>query len=75
MIIDIILDRQSGEKYTHETMRDIYEQAMNFYFLDLARALDFGEEKDIKKELCNYITSENYRESICEYINSKNWLI
>jgi hypothetical protein len=40
----------------------------------IARAMDMGEEEDIKRELRNYIIEQGYNPEICDYINSVNWL-
>lgn len=75
MIVDIILDRKDGVPYREEHMKDIYDQAMFFEYMNLASVLDSGTEEDIKQALKNYIDNEGYRQDIKEYIDSVNWLV
>ena len=74
MIIDVILDRRAGDEYTTNEMRRLYVYAMDFKFWDLADALDNGDNEDIQRELCQYISDENYCSTIIDYINSVNWV-
>jgi hypothetical protein len=74
MIIDVILDRRSGVKYTVNEMRSLYVYAMDFKLWDLAEALDNDDNEDIQRELCQYISDENYCSTIIDYINSVNWV-
>lgn len=86
MIIDLILDRKEN---ANKVVRDgkLYitpEYNAKRFYNDVAGyeeigygigdALDGGEEKDVKRELCNYIKENGYNEAICDYINSVNWL-
>lgn len=79
MIIDLILDRKDNEK---DYGRDIYN-AHDFYIdvlnygeigEEITMAMDYGEEKDVKNALCNYIDKNEYSPLIKNYINNKNWL-
>ena len=74
MIIDVILDRRAGDEYTTNEMRRLYDYAMDFKFWDLAEALDCGDNKDIQRELCQYISDQNYCPTIIDYINSVDWV-
>lgn len=74
MIIDVILDRRAGDKYTVNEMRRLYEYAMDFKFWDLAEALDTGDNEDIQRELSQYISDQNYCSTIIDYINSVDWV-
>ena len=74
MIIDVILDRRAGDEYTKNEMRLLYDYAMDFKFWDLADALDNGDNKDIQRELCQYISDQNYSPTIMDYVNSVNWV-
>ena len=74
MIIDVILDRRAGDEYTENEMRRLYVYAMDFKFWDLADALDSGDNKDIQRELCQYVSDQNYNPAIIDYINSVNWV-
>lgn len=75
MIVDLILDRKDGHRYD---VRDFYYDVTAYEEDDghfpISRALDSGTEKDVKRELCNYILKNGYNEELCDYINSVNWL-
>lgn len=74
MIIDVILDRRAGDEYTTNEMRRLYVYAMDFKFWDLADALDNGDNEDIQRELCQYVSDQNYNPAIIDYINSVDWV-
>lgn len=81
MIIDLILDRELGEKHgerynPHKFYRECMEYNSIFSGIadGITRAMDFGEETDVRRELCNYVTGNGYSPSICDYINSREWL-
>ena len=74
MIIDKILDRYDGDAYDPEDFYRVmmsYEEGTDF---PISRALDSGEEEDIKRELCAYIDDGNYNPKIKDFINSVKWL-
>lgn len=74
MIIDKILDRYDGDAYDPEDFYNAmmsYEEGTDF---PISRALDSGEEEDIKRELCAYIDDGNYNPKIKVFINSVKWL-
>lgn len=74
MIIDKILDRYDGDAYDPEDFYNAmmsYEEGTDF---PISRALDSGEEEDIKRELCAYIDDGNYNPKIKDFINSVKWL-
>ena len=71
MVIDYILDRKDGYRYD---VKEFYDACMAYEEFDIARALDSGTEKDVKKALCDYVIYNDYPKSICKYINSENWL-
>lgn len=76
MIIDLILDRKDGEPYNPKDFYTnvlAYEDTFNFEPA-ISKAMDYGEEEDVKRALCDYINRQNYNPSICDYINSVNWL-
>lgn len=74
MIIDAILERKDGEAYTRKSLKYIYDEAMIFEFHDLARAIDSGNEEDIKRELCAYIDNNGYPKNIKKYVKKVDWL-
>jgi hypothetical protein len=76
MIIDLILDRKDGTPYNpKEFYNDVmeYESVFN---LDrsISSALDYGDEKEIKKALCDYVINQGYNKNIRNYINDVRWL-
>ena len=77
MVIDAILDRKDGVPYNPA---DFYRYAMgesevfDGMFDGLTRAMDFGTNEDVQKELNNYIISQGYNPEICDYVNSVDWL-
>ena len=74
MIIDVIIDRKNGRPYnSYDVLKYIYDEAMLFKFDDIIDALDYGNEIDIKRALCNYIDTQGYDPAIKDYINYVNW--
>lgn len=71
MIIDLILDKRDGEKVE---LSDIYNQAMIWEMDYISRALDSGDENDIKNALCDYIDNNNYNPQIKDFIIKTTWL-
>lgn len=78
MIIDLILDRKGFEEdgYSVYNPHDFYMDVMRYGEIgeDITRAMDYGEESDVRRELCNYVIRNEYNPAICNYINSTNWL-
>ena len=75
MIIDIILDRKEGAiDYAPEThLKAIYDYATDARMSDIARALDSGNENDVKAALMRYITVCGYPLDLLDYIASVRW--
>ena len=75
MIIDVILDRKDGAiKYTAAThLKAIYDYATDAGMSDIARALDSGNEDDVKAALMRYITVCGYPTALLDYIASVRW--
>lgn len=77
MIIDLILDRKDGCAYC---ARDFYNDVMRYGNIwpalahPITRAMDEGEEPDVKNALCAYVKTAGYNPAICDYINSVSWL-
>lgn len=77
MIIDLICDRMDGEEYSP---REFYFKVMEYGEIwpnlawPIARAMDGGTEKDVKRELCAYIDNNGYNPEIKNFINLVNWL-
>lgn len=81
MIIDLILDREFDEKQGKRYSADkFYRECMEYNSIfsgiadGITRAMDFGKESDVRRELCNYVTENGYSPTICDYINSREWL-
>ena len=80
MVIDIILDRRDAildsgvDDWDYAKAKDLYDSAESSGFTDLCYALDYLEEKDVKRELCNYIDEQEYKPSIKKFVNSVDWL-
>ena len=79
MIIDLILDRKMSSEDDYDSnmfylgimeYTDIFPELSN----PISRAMEEGEEEDVKRELCNYIEKCGYNPEIKDYINSVNWL-
>lgn len=73
MIIDLILDRKDGQDYNS---REFYHEVMKYGDVghEITRAMDEGEERDVKQALYKYIINNEYSLDICRYINKVNWL-
>ena len=77
MIIDLILDRKGGAFYNP---RDFYMEVASYDYLTpvhserITRAMDGGEEEDVRRELMNYIHQNGYNEELKDYIESVKWL-
>ena len=83
MIIDLILDRKdNAEIYGTDSYNahDFYVECMEYNRIfrgiadGITRAMDFGTEEEVRKELCKYITNNGYNAEICNYINSVKWI-
>lgn len=73
MIIDLILDRKDGVPYDPaQFYRDV--SCYGKIGHGITRALDYGEDLDIRRELCAYIDREGYNAKIKRYVNSVEWL-
>ena len=75
MIIDIILDRKEGaidyDAATH--LKAIYDYATDARMTDIARALDSGNEDDVKAALMCYISTCGYPLELLDYIAGVRW--
>ena len=76
MIIDLILDRKFGYGYN---AHNFYCNVMRYNDVlgvggNIAAAMDYGEEKDVREALADYIIKNQYNPAIVNYINSVNWL-
>lgn len=74
MIIDLILERKDGWPYD---AREFYSAVMEYGGHDagrITRAMDEGEEPDIREALSLYIINNDYPDHICDYIRRMDWL-
>ena len=78
MIIDLILDRKDGYPYNaHEFYNDIrdYERlGVGTHGEDISIAMDYGDNRDVQRVLCQYIDRNEYNPSIKDYIRSQEWV-
>lgn len=76
MIIDCILDRQDLEMFEEYIPHDFYLEMMKYgeESYPITRAMDNGDEENVKKALCDYIDRNDYNPTIKDYINSVEWL-
>lgn len=78
MIIDLILDRKGWEEdgYAVYNPHDFYFDVMRYGEIgeEITKAMDYGNESDVRRELCNYVVRNEYNPAICDYINSREWL-
>lgn len=63
MLVDFILDRMEGVEYDPRELYD-YCQEEEIYW-GVARALDGGDNEDVRRELCGYILANGYNPEIC----------
>jgi hypothetical protein len=73
MIIDKILDRKDGIPYTQRDFNYILDEAKLFDMNDLANALQSNQNKNIIRELENYIKNNNYNLELVKYVKTQNW--
>ena len=73
MIVDLILDRKDGVPYNPHSF---YRSVLRYGDIgeDITRAMDYGTEEDVRRELCEYIHANEYNPAICDYINGRRWL-
>lgn len=77
MIIDLILDRKDGQQYNaNEFYNDVMQYAETWPETanPITRAMDEGDENDVRRQLCAYIDEQQYNPEIKDYINSVQWL-
>ncbi len=81
MIIDIILDRKEGEEVGEEYDARAFYNAISewvglnpFFAVDIATAMDYGTNEDIRAALCRYIDAGGYDPALKDWINSREWV-
>ena len=75
MVIDVILDRRGGSPYDPKSF---YYYCMGYaspLSLNIAEAMDGGEEEDVKKAIHVYLKEADYDfPEFHEYVDSVDWL-
>ena len=77
MIVDLILDRKDGQQYK---AANFYCEVMEYaeFWPDeanpITKAMDEGNDDDVRSALCAYIDRQGYKPEIKDYINSVQWL-
>ena len=77
MIVDLILDRKNGQQYK---AANFYCEVMEYaeFWPDeanpITKAMDEGNDDDVRSALCAYIDRQGYKPEIKDYINSVQWL-
>ena len=78
MIIDSILDRMDGRYYSaHEFYLEIrkYERlGVGTNGEDISIAMDYGDNRDVQRVLCQYIDRNKYNSTNKDYIRSQEWV-
>lgn len=79
MIVDLILDRKENSEFDgtdNYNAHDFYMECMEYEGIadGITKAMDYGTEAEVKRELCKYIVSNGYNKKICDYINSVKWV-
>ena len=80
MVIDKIFDRMSGSEYFptefyHYAMAE--SEIFDGMFDELTRAMDFGTEDDVRRELKKYIAGQGvtpFNVEVCKFIDGVSWL-
>lgn len=77
MIYELITARQQGAPYSPKEFYlkcNEYGYVLGDIVWNIARAMDEGEEADVKQALYQYIIKQEYSLNILPYIKSVNWL-
>ena len=78
MIIDLILDRKDGVPYSaHDfyiACRGYEELQVGTHGEDISIAMDYGDNRDVQRVLCQYIDRNEYNPAIKDYIRSQTWV-
>lgn len=79
MIIDLILDRKECieiKKVDAYDPKTFYNDVMDYGEIGfgILRALDSGNDEDVKQELYKYLVKQDYNLEIKKFIDSVKWL-
>lgn len=79
MIVDLILDRRDGRHYS---AHDFYLEVRKYERIgvgtngeDISLAMDYGDNRDVQRALCQYIQRNGYPADIESYIKSQVWVV
>ena len=72
-IIDIILDRRDGLKYTKSAEKNIVTLALRNDLIGIYTAFAVGDELDVQDALCDYIDRCGFNPELKWYIRSNDW--
>ena len=72
-IIDIILDRRDGMKYTKSAEKNIVTLALRNDYIGIYTAFAIGDELDVQDALCAYIDRYGYNPDLKWYIRTQDW--
>lgn len=80
MIIDSILDRKNSRRYS---VHDFYIEVRKYECLGVGThgedislaAMDYGDNKDVQRVLCQYVQRNGYPANIEDYIRSQVWVV
>ena len=79
MIIDLILDRKDGYPYdAHEfynEIRDYERLGIGVSDERISIAMDYGDNRDVQRVLCEYIHRNSYPKEIQDYVRSQVWVV
>lgn len=78
MIVDLILDRKDGAPYSaHDfyiACRGYEQLQVGTHGEDISIAMDYGDNRDVQRALCQYIDRNEYNPAIKDYIRSQEWV-
>lgn len=79
MIIDLILDRKNGKQYSaydfYLEIRKYERLGVGTHGEDISFSMDYGDNKDVQRVLCQYIRRNGYPADIESYIISQVWVV
>ena len=79
MIIDLILDRKDFikiDKIDNYDPKTFYYNVLDYgeVGFGITRAMDSGNDENVKQELYNYLVEQDYNLEIKKFIDSVTWL-
>lgn len=78
MIIDLILDRKDGYPYDayefYNEIRDYERLGIGVSDERISIAMDYGDNRDVQRVLCEYVYMNGYPAKIQKYIRTQQWI-